>query len=201
MPLGPDTPAGLAGTRGAAPGAKLKSMVYDEFGANNRTIGLMLYARTHAAGRPGRSAACISQRSAANLGRSEKRPGACLLPFLRMIDGDHQLASFDSDPAGGWHRLNRWGCVRCQSGPSRPLPACVARKRPPMRLFALNRDLSCHDSRDHLRTRCLLSMNPPPRRSIVSPDATQPVLLHCSMEAFAPADEPAGLRMDIGSIH
>ena len=76
MPLGPDKPAGLAGTRGAAPGAKLKSTVYDEFGANNRTIGLMLYARTHAAGRPGRSAAGIS---AGRLALSET-VGLCSVP-------------------------------------------------------------------------------------------------------------------------
>ena len=44
MLLGPDRPAGLAGTRGAIPEAQWKSTICGEFGANSRTIGLMLYA-------------------------------------------------------------------------------------------------------------------------------------------------------------
>jgi hypothetical protein len=34
--------------------------------------------------------------------------------------------------------------------PRRTHTACVALKNPPMRLFALNRDLSRHDSKDHV---------------------------------------------------
>jgi hypothetical protein len=55
--------------------------------------------------------------------------------------------------AGAGARLKRWGCVSVPAGTPQPThTACVALKNLPMRLFALNRHLSCDDSRDHVRT-------------------------------------------------